>query len=121
MHIFLLILLLIPNLALADQHVTADQPFTLGWTPATNAEGYEVEQSINGGEYIPLHKVTEPTTQTSLADKEEATYRVRGYMGTGDSYEVGVYSDESDLFIGFRLLLEIEDAPLSVTQPHHKF
>lgn len=100
MPILLLILLIIPTIATADTVVIADKPFTLGWTPATNAEGYEVERALDDGEYILIEKVTAPSIQTTLANKQKAKYRVRGFTGEGVEYRTGIYSPESEIFIG---------------------
>ena len=94
----LLLLALLPSLALADEIVKPDQPFMLGWTPATNAEGYEVERSLDGGTYLKIDEVIEPAVQTTLSEKQEATYRVRSWNDNDGTYRVGEYSDSSELF-----------------------
>lgn len=61
---------------------------TIQWTDnADNESGYEVERSVNGGDYEPVAVTGADETEFSegLADTDYHTYRVHAYNSAGDS------------------------------------
>ncbi|HMF58554.1 MAG TPA: S8 family serine peptidase [Pyrinomonadaceae bacterium] len=90
----------------AGKAIDFDGSYTLTWQPVGNAQLFEIEQSVNGGDYEVRGQVDGGTTRQSFTNQQDGqySYRVRaltpgriGYYVTSPSNTQGIVVDHRSL------------------------
>ena len=77
---------------------TKDGSVTLSWNTVDNANGYEVWQAINGGDYSRVQILTNTTTNYIMLNKESMySYKVCAWVGTMSNRNCGNFCASVDI------------------------